>query len=240
MRVVATGAGKRLACPFRVSGRGNDFPFFRRPWLTERVSGLAEPGDGMGTLPDLIVTIAAELHMRLHQHAGSRRGVGIVAAQAHPSGHRRMDVLPGKFRFVMAGKALLGDFGGQELWFGGCMRVMAGGAAHLGSRMHLGFCELFLVMAPEADLGLVRRQPLGELRRLLVRDLQGIANSGVTGRAAHLNGRVHHRLVLEQAGMALEAIHFLRCCRKRQKKDGREKDKSGYQVRGGTEKSAHA
>jgi hypothetical protein len=196
VRVVATAAVKPFVRSFRVL---HVLP-------ADGMTGVRDALDRMRFLFHGCMALKADIDRFLLEQ---RRGIGRVrpvTEEASPRGHRRVDVLFGELRLVMAGKAEAGNVLSEEFRLVRRVRIVAAGTAHANGCMDVLFREHCFIVASKAQIGLFRGQSFPDLVLHLMRDVTGVHGT-VTGRASHVNGGMLY-FFAHQVRMACEAVDF--------------------------------
>jgi hypothetical protein len=193
------------------------------------MAGLAKDPAGMGGLFYLAMAIEANFIGAFHEDAGIVRRVGGVTGQAPACLYGRMLLCLRELALVMAVEAEIGNSGDQQLFVIAGMGSVASGAAHPHCCVHDFLRELAPVMASVAELRLFSGQAFGDSVGLLMRDLEGIGDSGMAGRAAPLERGMHELHPDHEAGVALGAVDLRwssnsSSCRKRCEAEGQDYD----------------
>jgi len=135
----------------------------------------------------------------------------------------------------MTVEAEVGNRGNKQLAVIRRVGVVTARTTHSDGGMHGLFRELGPVMAAVAEVGLFRRQALGDRIGLLVGHLVRFGNACMTRRASHLDGGMDDLDPDREAGVAFIAVDLRRLCRRigssrrgRRRKGQQRRQGSGY------------
>lgn len=154
--------------PFARTGRifNRFFAFFRH---TEGMSAFQHTDDGMGFFAYTCMAFKTDIDRFTLQKGKIIRAMRLMAAQAHASGNRGVDILPAEVGLLMAVIAQVRRFLKQELFMVGLVGCMALCAEADADRRMKGFPEeLLFIMAAITEVRQLGEKQFWNIRRMRI------------------------------------------------------------------------